>query len=131
SSSPRSPGRSAGAAPAARSFPRARAPAQVRTRTVRKPPDRPAKRIPSSPRPPVITTHPRSRMSTPAPQAGWTAPDGGRGHRRAPGRRQGGPRAGSAGGGVIQGGDPGPADPGGPPLRDPGQQSPPGGPGDG
>jgi len=80
-------------------------------------------------------------MTTPAPQAGWTAPDGGRGHRRAPGRHQGAARAGSAGRGVIQGGDPGPADPGPadhgpadhgePPLRDPGQQSPPGGPGGG
>ena len=58
-------------------------PAQVRTRTVRNPPDRPAKRIPSSPSLPVICRHPRSRMNTPAPQAGWSAPDGGRGRRRA------------------------------------------------
>ena len=52
--------------------------------------------------PPVITTHPRSRMSTPAPQAGWSAPDGGRGHRRAPGRHGRG-RAGGAGGGADPG----------------------------
>ena len=51
-----------------------------------------------------ITTHPRSRMSTPAPQAGWSGPDGGR---RAPPRLRpdtGGPpgRRGQAGSGVIQ-----------------------------
>jgi murein biosynthesis integral membrane protein MurJ len=60
-------------------------------------------------------------MSTPAPQAGWTAPEGGRGHRRAPGRHQGAAHAGSPGGGVIQGSDPG----------GPGQPAPPGGPGTG
>ena len=54
-------------------------------------------------------------MSTPAPQAGWTAPDGGRGRRRASGRHQGGGHAGSAGNagrGVIADRDPGPAGPG-------------------
>ena len=77
--SPRSPGRSAAAARAGPWSPPSQGPAQVRTRTVRNPPDRPANRIPSSASLPVITRHPRSRMSTPAPQAGWTAPDGGRG----------------------------------------------------
>ena len=51
-------------------------------------------------------------MSTPAPQAGWTAPDGGRGHRRASGRHHG---AGGTGG-VIQGGDRDPAGTGGAPY---------------
>ena len=54
-------------------------------------------------------------MSTPAPQAGWTARDGGRGRRRASGRHQSGGRgggAGSAGGGVIRDRDRGPADSG-------------------
>ncbi|MDX6334888.1 MAG: hypothetical protein QOG05_2228 [Streptosporangiaceae bacterium] len=68
-------------------------------------------------------------MSTPAPQAGWTAPEGGRGHRRAPGRHQGAAHAGSPGGGVIQGSDPGyPAEA---PPGGPGQPAPPGGPGTG
>jgi putative peptidoglycan lipid II flippase len=69
-------------------------------------------------------------MSTPAPQAGWTAPDGGRGQRRAPGRHHGAGRSGR-GGGVIQAGDGDPADPGGGPYSDPGQPAPPVGPGDG
>ena len=79
-------------------------------------------------------------MSTPAPQAGWSAPEGGRGHRRASGRHHGGGRPGSAGG-VIQGGGAGPADPGQasfsalgervPPGGGPGEQVPPGGPGGG
>ena len=54
-------------------------------------------------------------MSTPAPQAGWTAPDGGRGRRRASGRHHGGDHArgtGSAGSGVIADRDRGPAGPG-------------------
>ena len=55
-------------------------------------------------------------MSTPAPQAGWTARDGGRGRRRASGRHQSGGRAGgagSAGSGVIRDRDRGrPADSG-------------------
>jgi putative peptidoglycan lipid II flippase len=55
-------------------------------------------------------------MSTPAPQAGWTAPDGGRGRRRrASGRHHGGAHAGgtgSAGSGVIQDRDRGPGGPG-------------------
>jgi putative peptidoglycan lipid II flippase len=54
-------------------------------------------------------------MSTPAPQAGWTAPDGGRGRRRASGRHQGGGHAGgtgNTGSGVIADRDRGPADPG-------------------
>jgi putative peptidoglycan lipid II flippase len=53
-------------------------------------------------------------MSTPAPQAGWTAPDGGRGRRRASGRHHGGDHAGStgsAGRGVIADRDRGPASP--------------------
>jgi putative peptidoglycan lipid II flippase len=52
-------------------------------------------------------------MSTPAPQAGWTAPDGGRGRRRASGRHHGGSHAGgagNAGSGVIA--DRGPVSPG-------------------
>jgi putative peptidoglycan lipid II flippase len=60
-------------------------------------------------------------MSTPAPQAGWTAPDGGRGRRRASGRHHGGDHAagaGSAGSGVIADRDRGPAGP---------DQEPPGG----
>ena len=54
-------------------------------------------------------------MSTPAPQAGWTAPDGGRGRRRASGRHHGGSHAGgtgNAGSGVIQDRDGGPSGPG-------------------
>jgi putative peptidoglycan lipid II flippase len=54
-------------------------------------------------------------MSTPAPQAGWTAPDGGRGRRRASGRHHGGSHAGgagNAGSGVIADRDRGPASPG-------------------
>ncbi len=50
-------------------------------------------------------------MSTPAPQAGWTAPDGGRGRRRASGRHHAGAHAagtGNAGSGVIQDRDRGP-----------------------
>ncbi len=50
-------------------------------------------------------------MSTPAPQAGWTAPDGGRGRRRASGRHHGGSHAGgtgNAGSGVISDRDRGP-----------------------
>ena len=78
------------AAPAAPCCLRVAVPALLRTLTVRNLPDRPAKRIPSCPSLPVSTRHPRSRMSTPAPQAGWTAPDGGRGRRRASGRHQGG-----------------------------------------
>lgn len=53
-------------------------------------------------------------MSTPAPQAGWTGPDGGRGRRRASGRHHGGAHAGStgsSGSGVIQDRGRGPADP--------------------
>ena len=69
-------------------------------------------------------------MSTPASQAGWTAPDGGRGQRRAPGRHHGAGRAGR-GGGVIQDGDRGPAGPGEGPVSDPGQPAPPAGPGGG
>ncbi len=66
-------------------------------------------------------------MSTPAPQAGWSAPDGGRGRRRASGRHQGTGRAGAAGG-VIQGGDPGPAGPAEAPFSGPGRHMPAGGP---
>jgi putative peptidoglycan lipid II flippase len=58
-------------------------------------------------------------MSTPAPQAGWTAPDGGRGRRRAAGRRQGGShaagtghRAAGTGSGVIADPDRSSAEPG-------------------
>jgi putative peptidoglycan lipid II flippase len=54
-------------------------------------------------------------MSTPAPQAGWTAPDGRRGRRRASGRHQGGSHAagtGNAGSGVIADRDRGSAEPG-------------------
>jgi putative peptidoglycan lipid II flippase len=54
-------------------------------------------------------------MSTPAPPAGWTGPDGGRGRRRASGRHHGGAHAGgtgSAGSGVIQDRDRGPGGPG-------------------
>ncbi len=66
-------------------------------------------------------------MSTPAPQAGWTAPDGGRGHRRAPGRHHSPGRGGRVGSGVIQGGD---RDLDRDPASGPGQAAP-GGPGDG
>jgi putative peptidoglycan lipid II flippase len=71
-------------------------------------------------------------MNTPAPQAGWSAPDGGRGHRRAPGRHQGAAHAGSrgvAGSGVIQDGDLSPGGPAGPLPGDPGRHATPGGPG--
>ncbi|MGH3121896.1 MAG: murein biosynthesis integral membrane protein MurJ [Streptosporangiaceae bacterium] len=74
-------------------------------------------------------------MSTPAPQAGWTAPDGGRGRRRASGRHHGGSHAAGAGGGMIQGGDPGypadalPGDTAATPRGDP-AEAPPGDPGD-
>ena len=71
-------------------------------------------------------------MNTPAPQAGWSAPDGGRGHRRASGRHHGAAHAGSrgvAGSGVIQDGDQGPGGPAGPLPGDPGRHATPGGPG--
>ena len=73
-------------------------------------------------------------MNTPAPQAGWSAPDGGRGHRRAPGRHHGAARgrgagsAGTAGSGLIQDGGRGPGDPVGAQPGDPGRPAP-GGPG--
>ena len=41
-------------------------------------------------------------MSTPAPQAGWTAPDGGRGRRRASGRHHGGGHAAGTGNATLQ-----------------------------
>ena len=71
-------------------------------------------------------------MNTPAPQAGWSAPDGGRGHRRAPGRHHGAAHAGSrgvAGSGVIQDGEGGPGGPAGPLPGGPGRPATPGGPG--
>ena len=40
-------------------------------------------------------------MSTPGPQAGWSTPDRGRGHRRAPGRRASPGRGARSGSGVI------------------------------
>jgi putative peptidoglycan lipid II flippase len=73
-------------------------------------------------------------MNTPAPQGGWSAPDGGRGHRRAPGRHHGAARgrgagsAGTAGSGLIQDGGRGPGDPVGAQPGDPGRPAP-GGPG--